>query len=63
MGYGSLGSDDDYRSSSMKIIIEVEFPKQISTQREQDAKRIIQDFKEEIEAYGGKLVRADMVKS
>ncbi len=47
----------------MKIVIEVEFPAQISKQREQDVKSIIQEFREEVELYGGKVTRADLVQA
>lgn len=45
----------------MKAIIEIQFPPQISKQRENDIKRLVQELKEEVELYGGKVTRADLV--
>lgn len=45
----------------MKLIIEVAFGHELSPRAQQDVKRHVQDFKEELEYLDGKVVRADLV--
>lgn len=44
----------------MKVTIEIEFPAQISKQREADLKRIIAELKDEVGLYGGVVTKAEL---
>lgn len=43
-----------------RLIIEVEFPDGMSGHRQNEIKREIQDLRETLEPYGGRIIKADL---